>query len=139
MWLLIHALNSCSGSDKMPVKLEYEWVIASHIELWMQLLTHAIIVGNFRQYTGPQSVVSLPFRELSNIISQKFTMSEITFTMIQIENFKPKLCMCIQRMALGTRTKFQHEILISMISANHKFRENISDISQNVIETTPWT
>ena len=47
------------------------------------------------------------------------------------ENFKLKLCMC-------TRTKFQLEILIwSTISAIHEFRENISESSRNVSETTP--
>ena len=55
------------------------------------------------------------------------------------ENFKLKLCTCAQSMALGTRTKFQFEMLIgSAISATHKFRENILESSQNVSETTPW-
>ena len=40
-------------------------------------------------------------------------------------------------MALGTRTKFQFEILIrSTIPAIHKFRENILEGSWNVSETT---
>ena len=57
---------------------------------------------------------------------------------IYVENFKLKLCMCAQSMALGTRTKFQLEILIrSTISAIHKFRENILESSRNVSETTP--
>ena len=55
------------------------------------------------------------------------------------ENFQLKLCMCAQSIVLGTRTKFQLEILIrSMISAIHKFRENILESSRNVSETTPW-
>ena len=46
----------------------------------------------------------------------------------------PKACM-----ALGTHTKLQLEILIrSMISAIHKFWENILESSQNVTETPPW-
>ena len=41
-------------------------------------------------------------------------------------------------MALGTRTKFQLEILIrSTISAIHKFPEIILKSSRNVGETTP--
>ena len=53
------------------------------------------------------------------------------------KNFKLKLCMCAQSMALGTHTKFQLEILIrSTISAIHKFRENILESSRNVSETT---
>ena len=55
------------------------------------------------------------------------------------DNFKLKLCMCTQNIALGTHSKFQLEILLrSMISVIHKFRENILESSQNVIETTPW-
>ena len=55
------------------------------------------------------------------------------------ENFKLKLCMCAQSMALGTRTKFQLEMLIgSAISATHKFRDNILESSRNVSETTHW-
>ena len=43
-------------------------------------------------------------------------------------------------MALGTRTKFQLEILIrNMISAIYKFRGNILESSQNVSETAPWS
>ena len=50
------------------------------------------------------------------------------------ENFKLKLCMC----ALGTRTKFQLEILTRItISAIHKFRENILESSWKLCETTP--
>ena len=51
------------------------------------------------------------------------------------ENFKLKRCTCAQSMDLGTRTKFQLEILIrSTISAIHKFRENILESSRNVGE-----
>ena len=56
-------------------------------------------------------VISLTFHELSKLISQKFD-----------ENFKLKLCMCTQSMALCTRTKFQLEILIrNKSSLIHKF------------------
>ena len=54
------------------------------------------------------------------------------------ENFKLKLCTCAQSIALGSRTKFQLEILIkSTISVIHKFRENILESSRNLSETTP--
>ena len=54
------------------------------------------------------------------------------------ENFKLIVCMCVQSMALGTRTKFQREMLIrKRISAIHKFRENILESSQNVSEPLP--
>ena len=58
------------------------------------------------------------------------------------ENFKLKLCTCAQSMALGTRAKFQLEILIRSMNSTkslwHKFRENILESSRNVSETTPW-
>ena len=64
-------------------------------------------------------------------------MPEITFV---VGIFKLKLCMCAQSMALGTRTKFQLEILIrSTISAIYNFQENILESSQNISKTTPWT
>ena len=58
------------------------------------------------------------------------------------ENFKLKLyCTCTQSMALGTYTKLQLEILIkkNMISAIHKFRDNILESLRNVSETPPWS
>ena len=43
-------------------------------------------------------------------------------------------------MALGTRTKFQLEILtINVISSSVYFREIILESSWNVSETTPWS
>ena len=55
------------------------------------------------------------------------------------ENFKLKLCMCAQSLALGTRTNFQIEILtINVISGVVYFRENILGSLRNVSETAPW-
>ena len=72
-----------------------------------------------------QGGVSLEFRPLSKIISLKYLMPEITLMV---------------SMALGTRTKFQLEILIrSTISAIHKFRENILESSRNFSQTPPWS
>ena len=54
------------------------------------------------------------------------------------ENFKLKLCTCAQSMALGTRTKFQLEILTrSTISTIYIFRDNCLESSRNVNETPP--
>ena len=54
------------------------------------------------------------------------------------ENFKLKLCMCVQSMALGTRTKCQLEIRIrNTISAIHTFQESILESLQNISGTTP--
>ena len=74
--------------------------------------------------------VSLTFLELSKIISWKNTMPEITF-MVRISSWNfvrvPKAWLWC--------TRFQHEILIkSMISAIHKFQENILESLQNVSE-----
>ena len=56
------------------------------------------------------------------------------------ENFKLKLCTCAQSMTLGTRTKFQFEILtINVISSIVYFRDIILERSRNVSETTLWS
>ena len=53
-------------------------------------------------------------------------------------NFKLTLCTCAQSHALGTRSKFQLEILtINVISAILYFREIVLESSRNVSETTP--
>ena len=57
---------------------------------------------------------------------------------ISDDNFKLKLCTCAQSYALGSRTKFQLEILIkSTISVIREFRENILESWRNLSETTP--
>ena len=75
-------------------------------------------------------VVSLTFRELSKIISRKYTIPEITFIVgIWSWNFVH---------ALGTCSKFQLQILIrTTVSAINKFQENILESLRNVSETTP--
>ena len=78
------------------------------------------------------------FTNVSRALQNNLTKIHNTRNHIYGENFKLKLCTCAQSHALGTRTKFQLEILItSTISAIHKFRENISESSWNVSETTP--
>ena len=57
---------------------------------------------------------------------------------IYSDNFVLTFCMCAQSMALGTRTKFQLEILMmSTISAMHKFWKKILESLWNVSETPP--
>ena len=81
-------------------------------------------------------VVSLTFRELSEIISRKIYNARNN---IYAEKFKLKLCTCAQSMALGTRTKLQLEILIrSTILVIYKFWKNILESLRNVSETPPW-
>ena len=56
------------------------------------------------------------------------------------ENLKPTFCTCAQRYHLGTRTKFQLEILtINVISGIAYFRDMIFERSRNVSETTSRT
>ena len=70
--------------------------------------------------------VSLTFRELSKIFSRNLCISEIVL-----------VC---QSHALGTRTKFQLEILTTnVISGVVNFHEIILETSRNVFETTPWS
>ena len=72
-------------------------------------------------------------RALQNVLSKFVYCKNLTF----YENFKLKLCMCAH--ALGTRTKFQLEILtINEIFGIVYFREIILKSSRNVSETTPW-
>ena len=74
-------------------------------------------------------------RALQNILSKFVYCRNRT----SYENFQLKLCMCAQSKALGTRTKFQLEILtINMISGIVYFREISLKSSRNVSETTPW-
>ena len=79
------------------------------------------------------------FTNLSQTLQNNLAKIHNARSHIYDENFKLKLCMCAQSMALGIRhTKFQLEILIgSTIFAIHKFRENILESTQNVSETTP--
>ena len=70
----------------------------------------------------PGSCFTSTSRALQNILS-KFVYCR---NHIYGENFKLKLCMCAQSHALGTRTKFQLEILtINVISGIVYFREII--------------
>ena len=77
-------------------------------------------------------VVSLEFRELSRLISQKYTLLETSFFE---QNFSWNF-MCTQSMHLSTCKKFNLDILTS-ISAMYKLGENILESSQNVSETSP--
>ena len=73
-------------------------------------------------------------RALKNILSKFVYCRNRT----SYENFKLKLCSCAQSHALGTRTKFQLEILaINVITGIAYFRKIILESSRNVSETTP--
>ena len=91
-------------------------------------------------WIAPVSMVTGPggcFTNVSRALQNNLAKIHNARNHIYGKNFKLKLCMCAQSMALGTHTKFQLEILIrSTISAIHKFRENILESSRNVSETT---
>ena len=86
---------------------------------------------------GPGGCFTNVLRALQNNLAKIYNARNNTYA----ENFKLKLCTCAQSMALGTRTKFQLEILIirSTILVIYKFRENILESSRNVSETPPWS
>ena len=84
-------------------------------------------------YLERQGVVSLTFREFSKIISQKYTIPEITFSG---DNFKLKLCTCAWLWAhvKSFSLKFSQEIRFLQYT---NFKRIILESLQNVSETTP--
>ena len=79
------------------------------------------------------------FIDVSWAVQNKLDKMDNTGNHIYGKNVKLKLCTRAQSMALGTRTKFQLDILISTIFAIHKFRKNILEITRKLSETTPWS
>ena len=76
------------------------------------------------------------FTNVSRALQNNLAKIHNTENHIYGENFKLKLCTCAQSHALGTRTKFQLEILIrTAISEIHKFQENILESLRNISET----
>ena len=73
-------------------------------------------------------------RALQNIISKFVCCRNRT----SCEHFKLKFCSCAQSHALGTRTKFQLELLtINVVTGFVYFREIILKSSRNVSESNP--
>ena len=92
----------------------------------------AVILSRGRWVKGPGGC----FTNVSRALQNNLAKIHSTGNHIYGENFKLKLWTCAQSHALGTRTKFQLEILIrTTISAIHKFQENILESSRNVSET----
>ena len=88
----------------------------------------------FIQYLvqGPGGCFTNVPRALQHILSKFVCCRNRT----SYDHFKLKLCSCAQSHALGTRTKFQLEILtINVITGIVYFREIILESSQNVSET----
>ena len=97
------------------------FVDVNSTHLYQDIYSHLPL---FMNSTTAMAFVSLMFRELSNIISWKYTMQEITF---MVWNLSWNLYVC---------SKFKRDIFIrKAISAIHKFQENIMESSRNVSET----
>ena len=80
-------------------------------------------------------VISLTFRELSKIFSWNLCIADI-IVLLRISSWN--FVRVPKAMLLGTRTKFQLEIVtIDVISSIVYFREIILESSWNVSETTP--
>ena len=95
----------------------------------------SVNVGPVSGPYGPGGCFTNVLRALQNILSKCVYCRNI----ICDENFKLRLCTCAQNHALGTRAKFQLEILpISVISGVGYFCGIILESSRNVNETTPW-
>ena len=93
------------------------------------------VLSNRKQIFGHARYRLLGFINVSWVLQNNLAKTYIARNYIYAANVNLKLCPCAQIMALGTRTKFQIEILIrSTISAIHKFRENILESSRNVSE-----
>ena len=102
--------------------------ISKHSETKIPCL---LMLGRLQEPGGCFTNVS---RALQDILSKFVYCRNHT----SYENFKLKLCTCAQSPALGTRTKFQLEILtINVISGMVYFHKIILESSRNVSETTP--
>ena len=77
------------------------------------------------------------FTNVSRALQNDLAKIYIVRNNISVENFKLKLCTRAQSMDLGTRTKFELEILISTILVIYKFRGNVLESSRNFSETPP--
>ena len=99
------------------------------------ILQRAVFGGLMPICEGSGGCFTNVSRALQNILSKFVCCRNRT----SYEHFKLKLCSCAQSDALGTRTKFQLEILtINVITGIVYFRETILESSRNVSETTPW-
>ena len=86
---------------------------------------------------GDQVGVSQTFRELTKIYFLKICVLQKSYLLWE---FQTEICTCAQSNALGTRTKFQLEIItINVFSGIVYFREIILESSRYVSETTPRT
>ena len=147
--LLPQRTKKCPQRKKIPQNLtpSHKLKLVSCLQLLSTTLWWIIQLGPITRPGGRWTgLVYSPFQKpggcftnVSRALQNNLAKIHNTRNHIYDQNFKLKLCTCAQSMALGTRTKFQLEILItSTNSAIHQFRENILESSRNVSETTPW-
>ena len=133
-----------------------EQLLSSHIRRWLVVprnLTGGALYCSPPKLTLPTTSLVKEFNVFNKAFPDPVScFTNVSWTLQNIlskfvyrrnrnsyENFKLKLCMCIQIHALGTHTKFRLEILtLNVIYTVANFREIILESSRNVSETTPW-
>ena len=134
----VHIVNANDRWVFMPPYNHGQWSLEYHTIMQCSVFTRYYVLNatghsTWNRHQTILGVVSQTFRELSKIISRKCTAPEITF-MVRISSWN----FVRVPMALGTRTKFQLEILTrSTISTIYIFRDNCLESSRNVNETPP--
>ena len=139
-WLTDMMNNSqCTEYRKMKERHEFENHLielepSDRIALFkFRTRTHHLPVTHTR-FQAPGGCFTNFSRALQNILSKFVCCRNRT----SYDHFKLRLCSCAQSRALGTRTKFQLEILTrNVITGILYFREIILESSRNVSETTP--
>ena len=128
--LFTNTSNKALKTSKFLYSLLCHATALLHSQEWNYSIN---IISLMRTSAGTEMIqYRLSFRELQNILS-KFVYCR---NRISCENFKLKLCTCVQSHALGTRTKFQLGILpINVISGSVYFNKIILKSSWNVRET----
>ena len=140
-WHHIHGLvQDCSISSMFAMVILQSFTKPSAWPLWYLICSDYLVImwgmGSWRLQRIPGGC----FSNVTGALQNNLAKIHNTGNHIYGENFKLKLCTCAQSHALGTRTKFQLEILIrTTISAIHKFQENILESLRNVSETTSWS
>ena len=121
----------------------------SHFVSGLIVLTLVVLKSEHFRYIAPIPWLLMPWRRKKPggcFTNVSRALQDILLKVVYCrnrtsdENFKLELCTCAQSHALGTRTKFQLEILNANVISGILcfFRMIISESSQNVSETTPW-
>ena len=128
-----------------PRKQSYPWHRAQAMNILLDTVLQTCHVFN-SVAINVMAVISTPhcpargcFTNVSRALQDILSKFVYCRNRTSYENFKLKLCTCAQSHALGTRTKFQLEIVTAnVIYGIVYFREIILESSREVSETTPW-